>query len=89
MGRHESHPEIAKRLKRAAGHLDKVIAMIEDDRPCLDVAQQLQAVANAVAKAKTAFVQDHIEHCIDAGMAGGGENIPGMVRELKDIAKYL
>ena len=30
---HESHPEIVKRLKRAEGHLRKVIAMLPD-RDC-------------------------------------------------------
>ena len=48
--RHETHPEIAKRLKRAEGHLRRVIAMIDEGRPCLDLAQQLHAVENAVQR---------------------------------------
>ncbi|MBV9703435.1 MAG: metal-sensing transcriptional repressor, partial [Methylobacteriaceae bacterium] len=36
-----SHPEIIKRLKRAHGHLAGVLAMFEQGRPCLDLAQQL------------------------------------------------
>ncbi len=35
---HASPSDIVKRLKRANGHLDGVIAMIEDGRPCLDLA---------------------------------------------------
>lgn len=31
--RHETHPEIVKRLKRAEGHLKSIIAMIEDGAP--------------------------------------------------------
>ena len=38
---HQSHPDIVKRLRRAAGHLNKVVGMIEEDRSCLDLAQQL------------------------------------------------
>ncbi|MEQ9360773.1 MAG: metal-sensing transcriptional repressor, partial [Rhodospirillales bacterium] len=41
--RHQSHPVVINRLKRAHGHLRKVIEMIEAGRPCLDVAQQLHA----------------------------------------------
>ena len=41
---HQSHPEIIKRLRRAEGHLHKVIGMIEEGRSCLDLAQQLHAV---------------------------------------------
>jgi DNA-binding FrmR family transcriptional regulator len=38
---HASHPDIIKRLKRAAGHLKSTIQMLEDERACLDIAQQL------------------------------------------------
>jgi DNA-binding FrmR family transcriptional regulator len=37
---HETHPEIIKRLKRAAGHLNTIITMIEDNRSCLELERQ-------------------------------------------------
>ena len=49
---HQSHPEIIKRLRRAEGHLHRVISMIEDGRSCLDLAQQLHAVESAIHEAK-------------------------------------
>jgi hypothetical protein len=45
---HESHPEIVKRLKRATGHLQTIITMIESHRSCLELAQQLHAVEKAM-----------------------------------------
>ena len=36
---HASPPEIIKRLQRAHGHLAGVIAMIEEGRSCVDLAQ--------------------------------------------------
>ena len=36
---HKTHPDIIPRLKRAEGHLRAVIAMIEDGKPCVDLAQ--------------------------------------------------
>ena len=65
--RHASHPAIATRLKRAEGHLRRVIGMIEEGRPCLDLAMQLHAVERAVAEAKRALIHDHIDHCLQAG----------------------
>ena len=62
---HKTHPDIVKRLKRAEGHLRSIIAMIEEGRPCLDLAQQLQAVERAVAQAKKTLVHDHIDHCLE------------------------
>ena len=86
---HESHPEIAKRLKRAAGHLKTIIAMIEDHRPCLELAQQLSAVENAVGNAKKTLIHDHIDHCL----ANSGHGITASSRkslaEFKTITKYL
>ena len=75
---HASHPAIATRLKRAEGHLRRVIAMIEDGRPCLDLATQLHAVERAVAEAKRALIHDHIDHCV----TGGGKHDPAGIKAL-------
>ena len=56
--KHQSHPDIIKRLKRSEGHLRSVIEMIGEGRSCLDVAQQLHAVEKAVAEAKKTFIVD-------------------------------
>ncbi len=82
---HASHAAIVKRLKRAHGHLGSVLAMFADGRPCLDLAQQLHAVENAVANAKSELIHDHIEHCLAASPAADGSAL----KELKQLAKYL
>jgi DNA-binding FrmR family transcriptional regulator len=61
MTTHISHPDIIKRLKRAEGHLKSIIRMLEEQRNCLEIAQQLQAVEKAVANAKKTLVHDHIK----------------------------
>jgi len=82
--KHESHPEIAKRLKRAEGHIRSIIAMIEEGRACLDLAQQLHAVEKAVGNAKRELIHDHIEHCLE-----DGDHHRGNLTELKQLTKYL
>lgn len=77
---HASHANVVCRLKRAEGHLRSVISMIEEGRPCLDVAQQLQAVEGAVRNAKQALIHDHMDHCLD----GDHDR-----EELKAISRYL
>ena len=49
---HQSHPDIVKRLKRAEGHMRRVIAMFDEGRSCLELAQQLHAVEKAISEAK-------------------------------------
>ncbi|MDG1130240.1 MAG: metal-sensing transcriptional repressor [Paracoccaceae bacterium] len=82
---HATHADISKRLKRANGHLQSVIAMIEDGRPCTDIAQQLHAVEKAILQAKRTLIQDHIDHCLDEAVAGD----TATVAEFKAITKYL
>jgi uncharacterized protein len=84
--KHASHPQIVKRLRRAEGHLRSVIAMLENQRRCVDIAQQLRAVEAAVSHAKTELIHDHIEHCLDGAGANGSKSD---LAELKQIAKYL
>lgn len=86
---HESHPEIAKRLKRAEGHLRSVIAMIEEHRACVDIAQQLHAVEKAISTAKRALIQDHIDHCLEDAVGKEGRAQRASLDEFKTITKYL
>ncbi|WBL81075.1 metal-sensing transcriptional repressor [Bradyrhizobium xenonodulans] len=87
---HESHPEIVKRLKRAEGHLRRVIAMFDDGRSCLDLAQQLHAVEKAISEAKKALIHDHVDHCLDAAANGGSaKSTKSVVAEFKAISRYL
>lgn len=85
---HESHADIIKRLKRADGHLQKIITMIDQGEPCLNVAQQLQAVYKAIGNAKGVFVQDHIEGCLTSDTNSATE-LRTMMKEIREISKYL
>ncbi|WP_375691741.1 metal-sensing transcriptional repressor [Pseudooceanicola sp. LIPI14-2-Ac024] len=81
--RHATHPRMVARLKRAEGHLRSVIAMIEDGKPCLDIAQQLQAVESAIRNAKQTLIHDHMDHCLNA------EGDPADRDDLKAISRFL
>lgn len=89
MSAHTSHPEIIKRLKRAAGHLKSTIQMLEDEKPCLDIAQQLQAVEKAIVNAKKTLVHDHLDHCLEHAVKERGDASFDAIREFKEITKYL
>ncbi|MFY9288693.1 MAG: metal-sensing transcriptional repressor [Alphaproteobacteria bacterium] len=88
MSVHKSHTDISKRLKRANGHLNKIIEMIADERPCLDLAQQLHAVEKAIHSAKAVLIQDHIDHCLEHSIEGK-KGAHAALKEFKEITKYL
>jgi DNA-binding FrmR family transcriptional regulator len=86
--KHASHPQIIARLRRAVGHLNSTIGMIEQGKPCLDLAQQLQAVEKAIANAKRLLIHDHMDHCLNSSSSSKRDPRSDLM-ELKALTKYL
>ncbi len=86
---HQSHPDIIKRLRRAEGHLRSIIGMIEQGRACLELAQQLHAVENAIREAKKALIHDHLDNCLEAAVGPASREARTPIDEFKAITKYL
>src|SRR5260370_7466382 len=87
---HQNHPKIVHRLRRAEGHLQTIIDMIEGGRPCLELAQQLQAIENAIDNAKKALIHDHIDHSLGLSVRAHDRKAqPAALREFRTITKYL
>ena len=89
MTTHSPHPDVLKRLKRAQGHLKSIITMLEEERGCLEVAQQLLAVEKAIANAKKALVHEHIDDCLERSVKEGALSADDTVREFRELTKYL
>lgn len=73
------------RLKRIEGQARGVQRMMEDDRYCVDIVQQLNALSAAADEVALLVLQDHIEGCVsDAIREGTGEEriqeLMGMLR---------
>jgi DNA-binding FrmR family transcriptional regulator len=85
----QPHAAIARRLKRANGHLEGIIEMIERGRPCAQIAQQLQAVESAIESAKKALIHDHISHSLERSFKAAGARGKVALRDFRLIAKYL
>lgn len=86
---HETHPAIVKRLRRAGGHLNSVVEMIVQGRPCIDIAQQLQAVEKAIQQAKKTLIQEHLDHCLGHMVDESAQVDLASLNEFKQITRYL
>lgn len=86
---HESHKDVVNRLKRAGGHLQTIIGMIEAGRDCLDIAQQMQAVLRALEGAKSVLIHDHVEHCLESAMGPTTREQRATIEQFKKITRYL
>lgn len=69
---------IILRMKRAHGHLGKVISMLEEGSACEDVLTQLAAVNKALSRSGFAIVSSGLMHCITEGDGVDGVDIAKM-----------
>jgi len=50
-----------------------IIKMLEDERYCIDVLTQMQAVKSAMARAESEILKDHAAGCVNAAIKSGDE----------------
>ena len=60
-------------LKTARGQLDGVVRMVEDDRYCIDISNQLMAIESLVAKANATVLKAHVAGCVRTACCCGDE----------------
>jgi len=56
--------DVLKRLRRIEGQVRGIAGMVEDERYCIDVLQQISAAQAALDKVALALVGDHVRHCV-------------------------
>jgi DNA-binding FrmR family transcriptional regulator len=67
----ENKDKLLNRLSRIEGQVRGVARMVEEDRYCIDVLTQLQAVRAALSRVESEMLKDHLDHCIEAAITGG------------------
>jgi DNA-binding FrmR family transcriptional regulator len=59
-----SKDPLLKRLRRIEGQVRGLERMVEDDRYCIDVLTQIQAVQAALDKVALGLLDDHVRNCV-------------------------
>lgn len=57
--------KIMRLLKTARGQMDGIIKMIEEDRYCIDISQQMMAVSAILNTANKEILSAHLKNCIN------------------------
>jgi DNA-binding FrmR family transcriptional regulator len=70
---------VLTRLRRIEGQVRGIAGMVEDERYCIDVLQQISAAQAALDKVALALVDDHTRHCV---LGAAPENQEAMRAEL-------
>lgn len=76
-------------LLTAQGQLAAVLRMMDEDRYCIDVSNQILAVTSLLRKANTLLLQDHMNTCVkDAISRGEGDKyVDELSRIFEKISK--
>jgi DNA-binding FrmR family transcriptional regulator len=64
-------PKLLSRLSRIEGQVRGVARMIEEERYCIDVLDQVQAIKAALRKVEEELLKNHSAHCVAHAIKSG------------------
>lgn len=67
----ENKPRLLNRLNRVEGQVRGIARMVDEDRYCIDIMTQLQAVRAALTKVEAELMRQHIDHCVTSAFNSG------------------
>lgn len=81
------HKKIERLLKTAKGQIDGILRMVEEDRYCMDISQQVTAADAMLRRANREILTAHLKHCVEhAGSdTERAEKIDELVKALEKI----
>ncbi|WP_395308841.1 metal-sensitive transcriptional regulator [Mycobacterium sp. AMU20-3851] len=74
------------RLKRIEGQARGISRMIEQDRYCIDILTQVDALTKALQGVALGLLDDHLRHCVANAAAAGG---PGADAKLTEASQAI
>jgi DNA-binding FrmR family transcriptional regulator len=79
-------PKLIDRLARIQGQVGGIARMIEEDRYCIDILTQVQAIKAALRKVEDELLKSHSNHCVAAAIKSGNvKDARAKFEELVDL----
>jgi DNA-binding FrmR family transcriptional regulator len=80
----DDRDRLLNRVKRLEGQVRGIGKMIEDDRYCIDIVNQLSAIQAAARELSIQLLDGHVRHCVTDAIRsdGGDEKIEELVTTL-------
>lgn len=66
--------DITHKLKIARGQIDGILQMIDENRYCVDISNQLQATQALLRSVNQEILQEHIRNCVREALQTDVEN---------------
>ncbi len=76
-------------LKTARGQLDGILKMVEEDRYCVDICNQIMATSSILKKANLEILDAHIRGCVHDAFEKGTkeEKLEEIIQLIDKISK--
>lgn len=81
------HAQMLRLLKTARGQLDGILKMVEEDRYCVDISNQIMATDAILRKANKEILRAHMKCCVKEALENGNED--KKIDELIDMIDRL
>ena len=80
---------VTRLLKTARGQLDGILKMVEEDRYCMDISNQVMATEAILRKANKEILKAHMKGCVQAALESGDaeQKIDELVELIDKLAK--
>ncbi|MCI8630308.1 MAG: metal-sensing transcriptional repressor [Firmicutes bacterium] len=66
--------QIVRLLKTARGQIDGILKMVEEDRYCVDISNQIMATDAILRKANKEILRAHMKCCVKDALETGQED---------------
>ena len=83
----ETTLSISNRLSRIEGQVKGVAKMIDDDRYCIDIVRQIQAIKSALISVEGIVLNDHLDTCVETALKS--DNIEQRREKVEELVAVL
>lgn len=78
--------DLQMRVKTAIGHMKGIEKMIDEDKYCIDIINQISAVQSSLKKISDQLLEDHLNSCVKGAIKRGDDE--QVLEELMEVFKH-
>ena len=83
--KHPCHTHLLPNMRRIEGQIRGIAKMIEDEKYCIDILNQIKAVRNSLATVEGKILTTHLKGCVRDSLSSGSmdEKVEELIKALK------
>lgn len=81
--------KLLNKLKRIRGQIDGVIKMVENDKYCLDISNQIIAVNSALKSVNRDIISNHLKSCVSDSLKSDNKEFSSKIEEIETLILKL